>query len=110
MKQSENQALGNGVGEEQTVIPQSHAQQILHDLEKNLSLANSEALLTADNIWKLGDGACIKQSENQAVGNGVDEEQMVIPQSRCSRRSRSQALPSKYWDSVLQPWKRGTRR
>ena len=43
MKQSENQAVGNGVGEEQTVIPQSHAQQILHDLEKNLSPANSEA-------------------------------------------------------------------
>jgi len=89
---------------------QPYARQMLHDLEKNLSAANSEPLLTADNICKLGEPACIKQSENQVAGSGVDEEQVVIPQSRCSRRSRSQALPSKYCDSVLQPWKRGTRR
>jgi len=83
---------------------------MVDDLEKNLSAANSKPLSTADIIYKLGDPDCIKQTENQVPGNEVVEEQVVIPQSRCSRRSRSQALPSKYCDSVLQPWKRGTRR
>lgn len=57
--------------------------------------ANSKHLITADNVYK------------QVPGNEAVEEQMAIPQSRCSRRSR---LPSKYRDSVLQPWKIGTRR
>jgi hypothetical protein len=88
---------------------QPDSPQMLHDLQKNLSAANSKRLLTADNICRLGDPACINQSENQVVGNGVDEDQMSIPHLRCSKRSRTQGLPSKYCDSVLQPWKRGTR-
>jgi len=88
---------------------QPDSPQMLHDLQKNLSAANSKRLLTADNICRLGDPACINQSENQVVSNGVDEDQMSIPQLRCSKRSRTQGLPSKYCDSVLQPWKRGTR-
>lgn len=89
---------------------QPYALQMVDVLEQNLSAANSKPLLTADNIYKLGDPAHIKQTENQVLGNEAVEEQAVIPQSRCSKRSRSQALPSKYCDSVLQPWKRGTRR
>jgi len=88
---------------------QPDSPQLLHDLQKNLSAANSKRLLTADNICRLGDPACIKPSQNQVVGNGVDEDQLSIPQLRCSKRSRSHGLPSKYCDSVLQPWKRGTR-
>jgi hypothetical protein len=75
-----------------------------------LSAAYSKPLLTVDNICRLGDPACIKQSENQVVGNGIDEDPMVIPHVRSSKRTRSQSLPSKYRDSVLQPWKIGTRR
>ena len=84
---------------------QRDASQMLHDLQKNLSAANSKPLLTADNICKLGSPEYLKQSENQIVGNGVDEDQMAIPHLRCSKRSRSQGLPSKYCDSVLQSWK-----
>jgi hypothetical protein len=68
--------------------------QVLHDLEKSPSAAKSEP----NNICKLGDPECIKQIENEVVGNGV------------RRSKRTQALPSKYRDCVLQPWKRGTGR
>ena len=84
--------------------------QVLHDLEKSPSAAKSEPLLMANNTCKLGDPDCIKQSENEVVGNGVNEDPMAIPHVRRSKRTRSQALPSKYRDCVLQPWKRGTGR
>jgi hypothetical protein len=89
---------------------QPDAPQMIHDLQRTPGAAKSKPLLTTDMICNLGSPACIKQSENQVVANGVDEDQMAIPQLRCSKRSRSQGLPSKYCDSVLQPWKRGTRR
>lgn len=82
---------------------------MLHNLQGNLSAANSKPLLTADNIPILATPLFTEYSEKQVIGNGVDEDQMTIPQLRCSKRTRSQALPSKYCDSVMQPWKRGTR-
>jgi len=88
---------------------QPDAPQTLHVLQKILNAANSKPLLTSDSICNLGGLACITQSENLVVGNGTDEDQIAIPQLRCSKRSRSQALPTKYCDSALQPWKRGTK-
>eukprot|EP01018_Ginkgo_biloba_P010721 Gb_14384 [translate_table: standard] len=38
----------------------------------------------------------------------IDEDGKMEPLAR-SKRGRSQILPSRYSDSVLQPWKRGTR-
>jgi len=39
-----------------------------------MSAAYSKPLLTVDNICRLGDPTCIKQSENQVVGNGIAED------------------------------------
>lgn len=88
---------------------QPDAPQTPHDLQKNLSAANSKPLLTSDSIGNLDGLACIKQSENLVAGNGIDEDQIANPQLRSSKRVKSQALPTKYCDSVLHSWKKGTR-
>lgn len=89
--------------------PEPDAPKMLHNLQGNLSAANSKPLLTADNIPILVTPVCTEYSENQVIGNRNDGDQMAIPQLRCSKRTRSQAFPSKYCDSIMQPWKRGTR-
>lgn len=88
---------------------QPDAPQTPHDLQKNLSAANSKPLMTSDSIGNLDGLARIKQSENLVAGNGIDEDQIANPQLRCSKRVKSQALPTKYCDSVLHSWKKGTR-
>ncbi|GLJ31583.1 hypothetical protein SUGI_0633840 [Cryptomeria japonica] len=75
-------------------------------VEKQMS-ANSKSLSTTE-LCSFG---CLNPQDNK-VTDGVfgDEDRGEIQNVRCSKRSRSQFLNSKYCDSVLQPWKRGIRR
>lgn len=81
-----NTAEEKGIRREQPGIPFLQKRVPRREYPEEPYAANSKHLITADNIYK------------QVPGNEAVEEQVVIPQSRCSRRSR---LPSKYRDSVL---------
>lgn len=89
--------------------PEPDAPKMPHNLKGNLSVVNAKPLLTNANISMLGNPVCTEHSERQAIGDGDNEDQTTIPQFRLSKRTRAQVLPSKYCDSVMQPWKKGTR-